>query len=83
MGILLYHRTSKKSANNIKKHGVDLSYSRKTLDFGVGFYWTSNKYVDKTSYEKSRAESRNIRFIIAKDSENNGNDFMTNMPDSG
>ncbi len=43
MGIFLYHGTSKKSANNIKKHGVDLSYSRKNLDFGVGFYLTSNK----------------------------------------
>ena len=43
MGIFLYHGTSKKSANNIKKHGVDLSYSRKNLDFGAGFYLTSNK----------------------------------------
>ena len=43
MGIFLYHGTSKKSANNIKKHGVDLSYSRKNLDFGVGFYLTTNK----------------------------------------
>ena len=39
--MLLYHGTSKKAANNIKKHGVDLSYSRKNLDFGVGFYLTS------------------------------------------
>ena len=43
MGIFLYHGTSKKSASNIKKHGVELSYSRKNLDFGVGFYLTSNK----------------------------------------
>ena len=43
MGIFLYHGTSKKSVNNIKKHGVDLSYSRKNLDFGAGFYLTSNK----------------------------------------
>ena len=43
MGILLYHGTSKKSANNIRKYGVDLSYSRKNLDFGAGFYLTSNK----------------------------------------
>ena len=34
----------------------------------------------KTGYKKSRGWSRNIRFVIMKDGENNGKDFMTNMP---
>ena len=37
----------------------------------------------KTGYEKSRSRSRNIRFIITKDGENNCKDFMTNMSNGG
>ena len=33
-------------------------------------------------YEKSSRGSRNIRFIITKDGENNGKHFVTDMPDS-
>ena len=40
--------------------------------------WSSSY---ETGYEKSRDSSRNIRFIITKNGENNAKDFVTNMPD--
>ena len=59
----LYHGTSKKAANNIKKHGVDLSYSRKNLDFGVGFYLTSDKGQAKNwAYRKGAANAAVVIF---------------------
>ena len=39
-------------------------------------------FIYETDYEKSSSWSRNIRFIITKDGENNGKDFMTDMSDS-
>ena len=63
MAIFLYHGTSKKSANNIKKHGVDLSYSRKNLDFGVGFYLTANKGQAKDwAYRNGRNDAAIVIF---------------------
>lgn len=38
----LYHGTNYSSAINIMTNGIDLKYSKKYLDFGVGFYTTPN-----------------------------------------
>lgn len=36
----IYHGTNYSSAMNIMTNGIDLKYSKKYLDFGVGFYTT-------------------------------------------
>ena len=36
----------------------------------------------KTGYKKSSGRSRNIKFIITKDGEDTGKDFVADMPDS-
>ena len=38
----LYHGTNYSSAINIMTNGIDLKYSKKYLDFGIGFYTTPN-----------------------------------------
>ncbi len=38
----LYHATGKEAADSIRTHGIDLSKSRQSLDFGPGFYTTSD-----------------------------------------
>lgn len=38
----LYHGTNYSSAMNIMTNGIDLKYSKKYLDFGIGFYTTPN-----------------------------------------
>ena len=42
----------------------------------------NNCWKNEIGYKKSSIWSRNVRFIIAKDGENNGKDFMTNVSDS-
>ena len=39
----LYHGTNRTSAIDIWKNGIDLSKSKPYLDFGPGFYTTSDK----------------------------------------
>lgn len=38
----LYHGTNYSSAINIMTNGIDLKYSKKYLDFGIGFYTAPN-----------------------------------------
>jgi hypothetical protein len=38
----LYHGTSREAAMEIRKRGIDLSKSREGLDFGAGFYTTTD-----------------------------------------
>jgi RHS repeat-associated protein len=38
----LYHGTSSAGARSIRENGVDLSFSRQSLDFGAGFYTTTD-----------------------------------------
>ncbi len=51
--MILYHGTTKKSADNIRTNGIDYQYGNDEADFGPGFYLTDDKeFAIKCAFRK-------------------------------
>ena len=63
--IKLYHGTNQSSALSIINDGIDLSKSKKFLDFGPGFYMTDNIKKAK-NWARRKAEVLNRRYMLSE-----------------
>jgi hypothetical protein len=54
--VKIYHGTNYSSAINIMTNGIDLKYSKKYLDFGIGFYTTPS--YDHAAFSAIRATDK-------------------------
>lgn len=63
--IKLYHGTNQSSALSITNDGIDLSKSKRFLDFGPGFYMTDNiRKAEK--WAKRKSEVLNRRYMLSE-----------------
>lgn len=62
MCMIVYHGTDSKSADNILKNGINLSYSNPSVDNGKGFYTTPN-----LEFAYRRANSRTTKTLFFND----------------
>nr|WP_330400379.1 DUF3990 domain-containing protein [Tepidibacter mesophilus] len=63
----LYHGTSVDSANSIRANGVDLKHATRDMDFGRGFYTTTDlKQAENWVDHKFKGNGEVIQFDILK-----------------
>ena len=72
-----YHGTNSISAGNIRKNGVNLSSSKKALDFGPGFYTTTNKQ-QAIEWAARKAEGEVVHFRLSGSALSNMNNLSFN-----
>ena len=55
--MILYHGTDEKSARNIIKNGIDLSFCNEYTDFGKGFYTTNDmRLAESWGHQRGKIE---------------------------